>query len=412
MIFYTYESFLEDCFGNYKKPTYEQFRDECRLVYTQDKVLLKDFVKKLDDDDPRKKDYETWSHTMYKNYIEDFEVMMKKWFDKHISVDDESRYFRYSVEPTKYTIEDGFIIDGRKEITRGRAVRNINYKGVYKNTSKSNTSEKVSPLDLFEGLLYNEIRATTLIVPVTYKFLETHNYDSFFAMIRGTCNKASIFNPYTYSWILKNVFPEGKNLFSPVLSWNTPIIGLANSNYKNMVAVDVIPEVVSNAEALHDYSESMRNPFFDDDTKSATFYCCPSEKLDERHNFSEKYKDYFDLVFFSPPYYDLEMYSGGEQSYESFTTYQEWLDGYWRPTVELCSKVLKPGAPFSFVIVEDYPGKDKKRIPISEDMKRIACEYFEYDKKIHIAWGGFATAEKSAEKRKNLLEDVHILKKV
>ena len=173
-------------------------------------------------------------------------------------------------------------------------------------------------------------------------------------MLRGTANRASIFNPYTYSWILKNVFPGGKKLFSPVLSWGSPVIGFANSDYDQLLAVDVIPEVVSKSEQLHDYSESMRNTWFGDDKKLGTFICCPSEKLNERMPFTDVYEKYFDLVFFSPPYYNLEMYTGGEQSHETWQTYEEWLDGYWKPTVELCYECLKPGATFSFVIVEDY----------------------------------------------------------
>ena len=166
---------------------------------------------------------------------------------------------------------------------------------------KINSNEKDTMLGVFDNLINNKFSVSALLTPKVSDFLSTGNYDSLFAMLRGTANRASVFNPYTYSWILKNVFPDGKKLLSPVMSWCTPVIGVANSNYDELVAIDVIPDVVSKAKELHNYSENMRNTFFGDDSKTATFFCCPSEKLDERYNFSETYKEHFDLVFFSPP---------------------------------------------------------------------------------------------------------------
>jgi len=413
MLVYNFKEFMDDCFGDYIKPTLEEFRYKSKQTYQKDQNSMWDFCQKLDDTDDRKLNFDNWSETLYIGYIENFEYMMGKWFKAHSSVTDADKFLRYQVErisPEKIT--DGYIVDGKKNITYGRLLRNISYKGIYKDTAKSNSSEKDSILGAFHGLINNKFTVSMFLTPKVGEFISSGNYDSVFAMLRGTCNKASIFNPYTYSWILQNIFPEGKKLLSPVMSWCSPVIGLANSNYNEMVAIDVIPDVVDKSEKLHEYSEGMRNTFFGDDSKTAKFFCCPSEQLDARHNFSEKYAEYFDTVFFSPPYYDLEIYTGGEQSHESFQTYEQWLDGYWRPTVELCYRCLKPGATFSFVIVEDYKKKSGSRITISDDMKRIAAEYFEKDKTIHIGWGGFSGSELAAEKRKSLLENLHIMKKV
>jgi hypothetical protein len=60
--------------------------------------------------------------------------------------------------------------------------------------------------------------------------------------------------------------------------------------------------------------------------------------------------------------------------------------------------------------VHDY-GPAGKKTPISDDTKRIACEYFKYDKLVNISWGGFSAAEGASEKRKGLLENFHIMKK-
>jgi hypothetical protein len=410
VITYNYDAFMVDCFGEYTKPTLMEFRYESEQTYTADRLSLYEYSLKLPEDDNRHLDFDSWSQTLYTGFIENFEYMMRLWFEKHVAVKDMDNFLRFNVQRTSDKIENGYIIDGRKEITSGRLLRNISYKGIYRDTGKSNSSEKCSLLDTFTGLAINKFNISCLLTPKVAEFISQGRYDDFFAILRGTSNRASIFNPYTYSWILNNVFPDGKKLLSPVMSWCSPVIGLANSGYDEMVAIDVIPEVVEKSRLLHEYSEGLRNGFFVDDSKTAEFYCCPSEQLDNRHNFSEKYAEHFDTVFFSPPYYDLEIYTGGEQSHESFQTYEQWLDGYWRPTVELCYRCLKPGATFSFVIVHDY-GAAGKKTPISDDMKRIACEYFKYDKLLNISWGGFSAAEGAAEKRKGLLENFHIMKK-
>ena len=410
MITYNYERFMKDCFGDYTKPTLEEFRFESEQTYTDGRLSLYEYSQKLDVADPRHTNFDSWSQILYTGLIENFEYMMRIWFEKHIAVKDLDNFLRFNVQKTNKEIENGYVIDGRKEITSGRLLRNISYKGIYQDTGKSNSSEKCSLLNTFTGLVINKFNISCLLTPKVAEFLEHGRYDDFFAILRGTSNRASIFNPYTYSWILNNVFPDGKKLLSPVMSWCSPVIGLANSNYDEMVAIDVIPDVVEKSRLLHEYSEGLRNGFFVDDSKQAEFYCCPSEQLDNRHNFSKKYAEHFDTVFFSPPYYDLEVYTGGEQSHESFQTYGEWLEGYWRPTVELCHRCLKPGATFSFVIVHDY-GAAGKKTPIRDDMKKIACDYFEYDKLLNISWGGFSAAEGASEKRKGLLENLHIMKK-
>ena len=52
------------------------------------------------------------------------------------------------------------------------------------------------------------------------------------------------------------------------------------------------------------------------------------------------------MCFSSPPYFDLELYNGEQTSTEKFKTYEDWLEGYLRPTIVNCSKYLVPGGNF------------------------------------------------------------------
>ena len=68
------------------------------------------------------------------------------------------------------------------------------------------------------------------------------------------------------------------------------------ADVKHYVGIDVIPSVVDKCRKMCE--ENSSNPF-DSDAMKFDFYCCPSEQLDKRHNFIEKYKEYFDSVFFT-----------------------------------------------------------------------------------------------------------------
>lgn len=65
--------------------------------------------------------------------------------------------------------------------------------------------------------------------------------------------------------------------------------------------------------------------------------CGKSQSVDIRKHGSEDYVEEwantFGLCFSSPPYFNLEDYKIGNQSYKDGMTYKEWLDGYLAPTI-------------------------------------------------------------------------------
>ena len=71
-----------------------------------------------------------------------------------------------------------------------------------------------------------------------------------------------------------------------------------------------------------------------------------------------------DLCLSSPPYFNLEQYSGdASQSYNKFSDYKMWLDNYWDMTVKNCISVMKPNAYFCLVIEASF-----KKYDIGKDM--------------------------------------------
>ena len=113
----------------------------------------------------------------------------------------------------------------------------------------------------------------------------------------------------------------------------------------------------------------------------------------------DTYREHFDTVFFSPPYYELELYPGKDQSTTVYKTYEEWLEGYWRTTIQLCSHVLKRGGTLCYILSE---GGGKHQTHILKDMNQITKSMFiykstipMYNKNVHVTAGSHReTAEK------------------
>ena len=102
----------------------------------------------------------------------------------------------------------------------------------------------------------------------------------------------------------------------------------------------------------------------------------PSEKLLEDKTFMGKYNEHFDLVFFSPPYYDLEKYPSNNQSITKYKTYDDWLNKYWRPTVELCFHVLKTEGSMCYIVSNYGSINSNRHYNLVKDMGEIVKEIF------------------------------------
>ena len=110
--------------------------------------------------------------------------------------------------------------------------------------------------------------------------------------------------------------------------------------------------------------------------KKYQIFCKPSEKLLQYKSFQKKYKNHFDVVFFSPPYFKLEKYKSKDQSTENFENYEDWLEKYWKPTMELCNFVLQKNGTLCYII-SDYGSENTDGFyELVKDTKKYARTYF------------------------------------
>jgi len=86
----------------------------------------------------------------------------------------------------------------------------------------------------------------------------------------------------------------------------------------------------------------------------------------------EIFNEKFDFIFSSPPYYSLEKYSEeSTQCYNAYPVYEEWLEKYWRATVQNIKHMSKPETVFGINVGGEANSFVKK---LEIDMNRIIVE--------------------------------------
>lgn len=269
-----------------------------------------------------------------------------------------------------------------------KIIRNLNYLDILDqtkiiNTCKSNVSFWQTLINVYNHLKLEDrfFAPSSIGLFLRDKGNGCVNFNNFFYLFQQYQPKASIFNPYTINWMFKNVF-TGTKLFTPVLSWVSYLCAFMHSDWEHYVGVDVIQRVCDRCQFLFDYYQHTLKPTLTSrqeidrlNRKHLDLYCRPSESLLYDQQFLSKYDEYFDAIILCPPYFNMEIYQGGQQSIESYPDYQQWLTNYWEDTVLMCYLVLKRGRRFGFII-NNYVSLKKESYPLIQDLNMIALKYF------------------------------------
>jgi hypothetical protein len=76
----------------------------------------------------------------------------------------------------------------------------------------------------------------------------------------------------------------------------------------------------------------------------------------------------FDMILTSPPYFNLELYTAGEQSAAKFPTWDDWVSKWLKPTIMGCLATLTPTGT-SCWSVKNF--KTNKAYPLADTVKKI-----------------------------------------
>lgn len=279
-----------------------------------------------------------------------------------------------------------------------KIVRNINYLDILHytqvtNTCKCKTSFWQSLINVYNKLELEDRFFAPSSIGLFLREKKVHdqiqtNYNNFFYLFQQYQPKASILNPYTVNWILKNLY-SGTKIFTPVLSWVSYIVAFMHSDWEHYVGVDVMSGVCDRTRYIFDYYQNQLKLSLSQQSmskigkkeidrlnkKHIDLYCQPSESLLYDSKFINQYHNYFDGILLCPPYFNMEIYPEGQQSIDLYPNYQEWLTKYWEDTVALCHIVLAQGKRFGFII-NNYVSLKKEEYPLIQDLNMIALKYF------------------------------------
>jgi hypothetical protein len=238
-------------------------------------------------------------------------------------------------------------LDNNSLVNYKNIIRNIHFRNILQKTKSGFEEDVPSFLNVLLDLYLREIIDYKILTPSAIHYIREGRIGSVFSSFYF---RASIMNPYLVFSLNHRVL-KGTRIFTPTLGWSSYAYGFLECSHfasnthencvKEYVGTDVIQSVCKKtAELCQLYAPHVKSEI----------YCEPSEDLLLHRRFMQKYRKHFDTVFFSPPYYELELYPGKNQSTMRYHTYESWLDGYWRSTMKLCYHVLEKGGKMCYIL--------------------------------------------------------------
>lgn len=412
-LIFTEQDFLS--LFNLPRPSFADFCNSIQILNVTDRSGtfavrqdLDGFIARVARKDDRPARLPLFKQKLYEILVTDAEKSLKQWFKSQGSLP-EALEFYFDIPDADILTDKVFA--GRTNSKYGRLCKNINFQNYY-NTKKLWSTDSEYVFGLLKVMMEEFKIRNSLVGPAFFDQICNYNGDSgdFWRAFMMGANRPSTFNPATYKGILDSVF-TGETLFAPVMGWNSYQTAFYSSKFKKFIATDVIPDVVNNGKLLDQEFQRYRSQsLFEIGEKEVDLYLCPSEQLQARHRFADKYRDQVDAILFSPPYYDLEIYDSEDQSFTNFPNYEDWLQGYWEETVKLCREVMRPGAKFGFVI-SNYVNKHKVMTTISQDMRDRAARHLTQVDHYRVQWSAMGGSRQAKKTRGGNFEDLWVFEK-
>jgi len=336
-----------DIFAKKKQQTMTEFIEEAKVKVGKTTTPLKEYMKK-------KNIHKSDIKILFEN-IQDRNEYLTRFYNLSLQVTPENTHI--TDKPMKSTEMNNNINIKYKNI-----IRNIHYQDILEKT-KSGIENVPTFFSVLKDLYLHSIIDYKLLTPSGLHYIREGRIGSVFSSYYF---RASIMNPYFVYSLNQSIFKATK-IFTPTLGWSSYSFGFLESHYiKEYVGVDVIPSVCKKtAELIECFPKKIKYEII----------CQPSEDLLKIKRFADTYRNHFDLVFFSPPYYELELYDSANQSTTRYKTYEEWLTGYWEKTIQLCHHVVEKGGKLCYVL-SGY-GSDKQEYDLLHDMNEITKKYFQ-----------------------------------
>ena len=146
----------------------------------------------------------------------------------------------------------------------------------------------------------------------------------------------------------------GGRVLDPCHGWGGRLVGALLADVQSYTGVDPSDEASAGvhkiADAYHEYSPEtkvtlLKMPFEDTELEAGAY----------------------DIAITSPPYFDVELYHGEQQSHVRYPKYDLWRDGFYRQLIAKVYDYLRDGGTFILQV-------GSQKYPLLEDGKKIAAE--------------------------------------
>lgn len=288
--------------------------------------------------------------------IKDRHKYLKRFYNMSLRVNDKNTSIHNNINAMTS------VFDNNKGVIYKNLIRNLHFWDILQNT-KSGFENTPTYMNIVTDLYKNNKIDYKILTPSALHYIKNGRIGSVFSSFYF---RASILNPYLIYSLNVHIL-KGTKIFTPTLGWSSYAKGFVESpNVIEYVGTDVIPDVCKKTKQLLSEFEI-----------KSDIYCKPSEDLYKSKVFLKKYKAHFDVVFFSPPYYRLEIYQSDNQSTTRYKNYQDWLTKYWESTIKLCYHVLENDGKMCYIL-SDYGSKNtSQKFNLVDDMNNIAKKYFQ-----------------------------------
>jgi len=197
-------------------------------------------------------------------------------------------------------------------------------------------ADKLSPIDVF-----NDDAIMSDIVQKSSKKMESLEGRTLRRRIctHSTAKRTSVFPVRVAKTLIARYGCPDMNLLDPCAGYSSRLIGLLTQhNNGNYTGIEPCQPTVNGLRKSFDQLSLLTNEAH----ACEIIHGCAEEILPDLQ------EDHFDLVFTSPPYFNLEMYDKGNptQSYVKFSEYQTWLDCFLLRLIEESKRVMKPDGTF------------------------------------------------------------------
>lgn len=200
-----------------------------------------------------------------------------------------------------------------------------------------------TPMDIF---LDRDLFKTALKKRIKYSDTKLVDFNIRKSLKAFGTQAVSNFRPTIAKWVYEKFSPAGGDVLDPCAGYGGRLMGAMCSHVGSYIGVD------PNVDAINGNKELQKT------IKKIALRKTPNVTLIQSPFEDVRLEDSYDLIFTSPPYFDIEKYSQEDtQSYIRYPTYESWKNNFLKVLIEKSKTLLKKDGYFALnvggILIDD-----------------------------------------------------------